>query len=164
MRLTINQKMAGTAVFLLVSTAIVGPILWAKGMSVSEVTLDRLMNVPLTIVAALQQDKFRRLTNRLLDRYRGRRRYQILRPVFGIGELFAVQAALYALLMPFMQFSDLGLMLGLANLLAGSVALWIWQEKYRWILAQREWGRRTLAPRLAWATEALRRLATRRTP
>ncbi len=159
MRLSINQKMAGTAIFLLLATLVVGSLLLLSGMPFGEAALDRALNVPLTIVAAFQQESFRIVTNRFIERYQGRKRYQVLRPILGIAGLFLVQAALYAILMMIVTTNGPGVVLGVVNLLAGSTLLWIWQQKWRWIVLQWEWGSRHVRVRLALLQQALNRIA-----
>ena len=161
MRLSISQKMAGTAIFLLVTTLVIGYFLYAASMPFKEVAIDRGINIPITLVGAFTQDRFRHATNRLIEKWQGRKRHQVARPILGIAGLFAVQGVLYVIFMRLIDVAGPGLLLGILNLLGGATAQWIWQEKWRWIMAKREWGSKLVGKGIAPVQRVIARIATR---
>ncbi len=150
MRLSVKQSMVGAAIYLFIVTVIVGFGLWAAGMSSAEVLADRGVNLVLVSIVASRQEWLRRFTNDLLFPYRRSRRYQVLRPVLGIGSIFLMQAPIYLLLMPLLQVRELGIVLGLANVFAGSICQWVWQEKWTWIVLRWQWGSHRVSGHVRW--------------
>ena len=145
--------MAGAAIFALATTLIMTPILWACGMPFTEVLADRAINLLLIGASGSQQERLRRWSNLVLDGLHGTRRYQVLRPILGIGGIFTVQTVIYTTIMLVYRASNLGLAIGLASLFGGSIAQWVWGEKWRWVLLRYQWGSRRVNARI----ERLRR-------
>jgi hypothetical protein len=132
--------MVGTAIYLFLVTVLVGLALWLWGLTPAEVCADRAVNLVLVCVVASRQEWLRRFTNALLLPYWKRRRYEVLRPIVGIGSIFLIQAPIYLLLMPLLQVRELGLVIGLTNVFAGSIGQWLWQEKWAWAMLRWQWG------------------------
>lgn len=145
MRLSVSQKVTEAVIFNLFTLIVWSPVVLLFGMSLSALPLDRLTNLVLSTAAVLCQERLWRRRSPLPNRTWSE---QFLRPIIGTGELFILQALFYVPTMVALGVSSSDLLIGLVNLLGGSVTLWVWQEKFRWIVLVWERGRSKVVPRL----------------
>jgi hypothetical protein len=158
MRLSVSQKVTEAVIFNVFTLLVWSPVLLATGMSVSALPRDRIVNLVLSTAAVFCQEKLQRkrtpLPNRTL-------REQVLRPILGSGELFLLQALFYYPAVLLLDFSGPDIVVGLANLFAGSIGLWVWQEKFRWIALVWERGKTQVVPRIRGVHRFLSKVARR---
>jgi len=158
MRLSVSQKMTEAVIFNVFTLLAWSPVMLATGMSIAALPLDRATNLLLSTVAVFLQETIGRKRTPLPNRTW---KDQFLRPILGSGELFLLQAMVYLPVMMSFDTAQVDIVIGLVNLLAGSVGLWIWQEKFRWIALVWQRGRNQVVPRITGVHRFLSKVARR---